>query len=555
MPEFISKPVPNTEAARFIREKPVVSQEVFRQLLPDLQARAFTIAGVENANVMQNVRDLIAGVPRGTDWDKVKGEIADQLSPYLGDGANRRAELLLRQHGYQSYQAAQYEVMDRQRAAFPYWQYQSAEDDRVRESHAALNGVVMPADSPFWDAHYPPWDWGCRCYVVPLTEDDVAEMQRADANLPIEQRRVLDVDQQQRLENSGVVQRAPDGGVPRPINVTPKPDAPRFDPQSLRMGADQLRGRYDAETWAVFERWAKGQAIEIRGEQVTIWDWMNVRPRGAGRPRARRVAPASPSAAPTPRPEPVRSATPPAFDARAVEAEREAIRRAAYTNDEFLGGGVNRARRLTNGRKVVFKPGSSEYSTADLRPGIRPGTQYPREVAVSLLDDELGLGLVPPTTLLRWKGEEGSAQLWKDGFKPGWSFGADLPRLMGRLPVRVQQDWRLLDDLIANTDRHGRNFMLRVAGARGAETVELALIDNGLSLSPQRMGPRWFESSYAPLGGAPIDAVNLARLEQLLAREGEIREKLKQLVPEEALTRMFLRARRLLTKKTYGDID
>ena len=42
--------------------------------------------------------------------------------------------------------------------------------------HAALHGLVFKWDDPFWDSHTPPWDYGCRCYVVPLTEAQVRRM-------------------------------------------------------------------------------------------------------------------------------------------------------------------------------------------------------------------------------------------------------------------------------------------------------------------------------------------------------------------------------------------
>jgi SPP1 gp7 family putative phage head morphogenesis protein len=77
--------------------------------------------------------------------------------------ADRRAELLLRTHGQQAYATTQYKMMDEQRDLFPFWQYLSMGDSHVRATHAALDGVVLPADSEFWTTHFPPWDWGCRC--------------------------------------------------------------------------------------------------------------------------------------------------------------------------------------------------------------------------------------------------------------------------------------------------------------------------------------------------------------------------------------------------------
>lgn len=50
-------------------------------------------------------------------------------------------------------------------------QYRTTGDERVRGSHAAINGVTLPPSDPFWDKFYPPNGWGCRCNVVQVLKD------------------------------------------------------------------------------------------------------------------------------------------------------------------------------------------------------------------------------------------------------------------------------------------------------------------------------------------------------------------------------------------------
>ena len=45
-------------------------------------------------------------------------------------------------------------------------QYRTAGDERVREEHAAMDGITLPADDPFWKSYYPPNGWRCRCTAV-----------------------------------------------------------------------------------------------------------------------------------------------------------------------------------------------------------------------------------------------------------------------------------------------------------------------------------------------------------------------------------------------------
>lgn len=47
----------------------------------------------------------------------------------------------------------------------PNLRYNTVGDDRVRPSHAELDGLTKPKNDRFWDTYYPPNDWGCRCDV------------------------------------------------------------------------------------------------------------------------------------------------------------------------------------------------------------------------------------------------------------------------------------------------------------------------------------------------------------------------------------------------------
>ncbi len=52
----------------------------------------------------------------------------------------------------------------------PYLEYVTARDERVRENHRTLDGIVLPIDDPFWNQYLPPNGWRCRCFVRKLTQ-------------------------------------------------------------------------------------------------------------------------------------------------------------------------------------------------------------------------------------------------------------------------------------------------------------------------------------------------------------------------------------------------
>ncbi|MEI6197501.1 MAG: phage minor head protein, partial [Verrucomicrobiota bacterium] len=188
-------PAPHREAVALLTGKPVMVKRVFNQLLPELKARAFTVAGIESANCMQRIRDAVASVPlggkEGMTWDEAKKSIADELESFLGDGADRRAELVLRVNTFQAYSASIHEagMADDDTTHF---QYLHGECEVPTPSHLALNGVVLPKDDPFWETHTGPWGHlGCVCYKRPMNPDQVAEEQQKDEKRNPENKMVL----------------------------------------------------------------------------------------------------------------------------------------------------------------------------------------------------------------------------------------------------------------------------------------------------------------------------------------------------------------------------
>ncbi len=70
----------------------------------------------------------------------------------------------------QSRSASQWMDIESQKGLFPYLQYQTAGDGRVRPEHASLNNIIKKVDDPFWDKYMPPNGWNCRCDVIQLDE-------------------------------------------------------------------------------------------------------------------------------------------------------------------------------------------------------------------------------------------------------------------------------------------------------------------------------------------------------------------------------------------------
>lgn len=68
---------------------------------------------------------------------------------------------------------------------FPNLKYMTVADDRVRDEHRALHGVIKPIDDAFWSKYYPPNGWNCRCYVI-QTAEKADGQPREDKTVPVE---------------------------------------------------------------------------------------------------------------------------------------------------------------------------------------------------------------------------------------------------------------------------------------------------------------------------------------------------------------------------------
>ena len=270
--DVLLTPTPHTEASEVIRNKPVVTKEVYDRLSPELRAMAFTITGIESADVLQNVRDAIAKLPEGANWDDVKQDILKEIAPYFTPkGASRRAELLMRIHGLNAYRVGQWELAQETKDALPYFKYIATMDARTRPSHAALHGLVLPVDDPFWDKHMPPgWAWFCRCQVVQVAEYEVEEQRKAEKKLPLDQRRVLNETQLRELHEYGTLTVGPD----KKINFNSKSEQPITSLKSLRFPKEEILQRYKTtEAKEEFLKNLENIPLDNYFGKPTVKDW------------------------------------------------------------------------------------------------------------------------------------------------------------------------------------------------------------------------------------------------------------------------------------------
>lgn len=109
--------------------------------------------------------------------------------------------------------------------------YRSMQDGRVRDSHAKLNGTVLPKGDPFWKSFSPPLGWRCRCTTIPLDARGVDKLRAKGAAI----KEVAPEFETNNYVNkkTGAVSKVPEG-------VTPGFEHKKSSKEGLRVLKDAL---------------------------------------------------------------------------------------------------------------------------------------------------------------------------------------------------------------------------------------------------------------------------------------------------------------------------
>lgn len=196
--------------------------------------RARTIAGVNDVAtinaVYEQLDDMIAN---GGTFEMWKAKVLPGLRDAVAGG--KAPENILTDHRLRTIYgvnlrtaraAGQWKRIQQLKDVAPYLMYSAIMDDRTRPLHRKWHHTVLPVDHPWWDTHFPPCGWNCRCTVVQLTED---ELQRR--GLTVSETPPDDGPDREWVTPEGVVQDVPPG----------------IDPGwAYNVGKEHLRGLSDA---------------------------------------------------------------------------------------------------------------------------------------------------------------------------------------------------------------------------------------------------------------------------------------------------------------------
>lgn len=178
-------PVPR-EAPDYFRAKDLRPGFDHRDVWGAEHAHAFTVAKAVQLDILEDVREAVeAALTEGKTFRQFSKELTpvlekkgwwgekEQIDPADPEGEPRKVRLgsprrlrtIYRSNLRAARAAGQWQRIQRTKDSHPYLLYELGPSERHRPQHVAWAGTLLPADDPWWQTHYPPNGWGCKCRV------------------------------------------------------------------------------------------------------------------------------------------------------------------------------------------------------------------------------------------------------------------------------------------------------------------------------------------------------------------------------------------------------
>ena len=183
--------LPFDEAIAFFRQKISLPTATWEDLWKDMHSRAFVVAGAMKEDLIADLRTAVEkGIADGTTIAEFRKDFDNIISQhgwkYKG-GKGWRTAVIFNTNVSVAYHAGHWKQMTDPEVlqVRPYLRYVASSAADPRPEHTQWYNLVLPADDPFWDTHYPPNGWGCKCGVVGVSERDLERLVKEEKEFPI----------------------------------------------------------------------------------------------------------------------------------------------------------------------------------------------------------------------------------------------------------------------------------------------------------------------------------------------------------------------------------
>jgi SPP1 gp7 family putative phage head morphogenesis protein len=195
MPEVQPFGLKFDEAIAFLKTKLPEASLKWDSLAGPVHAKVFTIAGSTSADLSRDIQaSLVKAISDGTTITQFRKDFDKAVQQYgwsYNGKRGWRTSVIFDTNMRSAHMAGRWQQVQANKDRRPFLQYRTAGDARVRPQHKQWNGLIFPVDHPFWQTHYPPNGWGCRCTVRAYSQADLTERNLSQSpDAPIKTREV-----------------------------------------------------------------------------------------------------------------------------------------------------------------------------------------------------------------------------------------------------------------------------------------------------------------------------------------------------------------------------
>jgi SPP1 gp7 family putative phage head morphogenesis protein len=163
------------EAVRWFRERLLMSDAEFAALEEVTHDEAFTVAGVSQLDMVAEVwTALDRAVARGETLENFRKRVSARLTAAWGRDQPYRIETVYRNQVQRAFSAGRWVQMNDPavKVARPFRRFSAIVDLRTTATCRTLDGVVRPADDPWWEGRVPPLHFSCRSLIVTVSKSE-----------------------------------------------------------------------------------------------------------------------------------------------------------------------------------------------------------------------------------------------------------------------------------------------------------------------------------------------------------------------------------------------
>jgi hypothetical protein len=191
-PDFTFTLGPPPEVLDYLKAKKLTPSFDYRDVWGEEHVAAFTVAKATTLDVLSTFHEaVVKAEAEGVAWGAFKRDlqpaleklgwwgIREQTDPKTGEkrpvqlGSPHRLRVIYRTNLAVAHSAGRWQRIDRTQSSFPYLEYRLGPSVHHRPQHAAWAGTVLPVNDPFWQTHFTPNGWGCKCWVRQLSKADL----------------------------------------------------------------------------------------------------------------------------------------------------------------------------------------------------------------------------------------------------------------------------------------------------------------------------------------------------------------------------------------------